>query len=48
LFAAANEQKELREIEGAGHVDLQVFAGADYNRRILAFLKGVLGSEVRN
>jgi fermentation-respiration switch protein FrsA (DUF1100 family) len=38
LFDAAPEPKELWMVEGAGHVDLYDYAGAEYERRILAFL----------
>jgi pimeloyl-ACP methyl ester carboxylesterase len=42
LFAAAHAPKTLWEVAGAGHVDLQRFAGAEYDRRILAFLAATL------
>ena len=39
LFATAREPKELWLIPNAAHVDYLEFAGDDYRRRILAFLK---------
>ncbi|MGA3024199.1 MAG: alpha/beta hydrolase [Bryobacteraceae bacterium] len=38
LFQAAAEPKELWEIRGAGHEDLYAYAGAEYRRRVVAFL----------
>lgn len=38
LFAAAAEPKQSWWLEGAGHVDLHVFAGDEYERHVLAFL----------
>lgn len=39
LFAAAREPKELWMVEGAAHVDLLAFTQADYEDRVLGFLK---------
>jgi fermentation-respiration switch protein FrsA (DUF1100 family) len=39
LFARAPEPKRLWLVEGAGHVDLERFAGAEYRRRVLGFLE---------
>ena len=36
--ACPNAQKEWWEIKGAAHVDLWTFAGAEYEKRVLAFL----------
>ena len=38
LFAAAAEPKQLWLIDGARHVDLHAFAGAEYEKRVLDFL----------
>jgi len=38
LFAAAAEPKQLWLVDGAAHVDMLAFAGAEYERRVLAFL----------
>lgn len=38
LYANAPEPKEIWEIPGAAHVDLQNYAGTEYNARILEFL----------
>lgn len=38
LFDRAPEPKAFWSIEGAGHVDLHEFAGAEYERRVGAFL----------
>ncbi len=37
MFAAAAEPKQLWEVEGAGHIDLERFARPEYRRRILEF-----------
>ncbi|HVJ53681.1 MAG TPA: alpha/beta fold hydrolase [Aliidongia sp.] len=37
IFARANAPKELWEVPGAGHSDLQAHAGAEYDRRLLDF-----------
>jgi fermentation-respiration switch protein FrsA (DUF1100 family) len=42
LFDAAPEPKESWLIEGAAHVDLHDYAGAEYERRVLAFLEKYL------
>lgn len=42
LFAAAVPPKEFWMIEGAAHEDFHRFAGADYERRLLAFLQAHL------
>jgi pimeloyl-ACP methyl ester carboxylesterase len=43
IFAACpNPLKEWWEVPGAAHVDLGRFAGAEYERRVLAFLERVL------
>jgi uncharacterized protein len=42
LFNAAAEPKELWLVDGAAHVDLQAFAAAEYEKRILGFLAGKL------
>jgi len=42
LFDAAKGPKELWIVPGAGHVDLHKAAGAEYERRILAFLESTL------
>ena len=39
LFAAANAPKQLWEVRGAAHVDLERFAPDEYERRIIAFLR---------
>lgn len=44
LFAAASEPKQLWIVPGAAHVDLQARAGAEYQRRVLAFLDTTLRS----
>ena len=38
VFSAAAEPKSLWEVPGAAHVDLHDFAGAEYERRVDAFL----------
>lgn len=38
LFAAINGERELWEVEGAGHFDLHGFVPAEYERHVLAFL----------
>ncbi len=38
LFDAAAEPKQLWLVDGAAHVDMHVFASAEYERRILDFL----------
>jgi uncharacterized protein len=38
LFERAPEPKAFWSVEGAGHVDLHEFAGAEYERRVGAFL----------
>lgn len=38
LFAAAHEPKQLWLVDGAGHVDLCRFGGAEYRRRVLEFM----------
>jgi alpha-beta hydrolase superfamily lysophospholipase len=38
LFAAAAEPKQAWWVEGAAHVDMQQFAGGEYEKRVLAFL----------
>ena len=38
LFAAAAEPKQLWLLDGAAHVDMHVFAKAEYEQRVLAFL----------
>jgi len=43
LFAAAAEPKQLWIVPGAGHVDLHHFARAEYEQRVLAFLREHLG-----
>ena len=42
LFARASEPREFWPVEGAGHEDLHAFAGADYERRVGAFLERYL------
>jgi dipeptidyl aminopeptidase/acylaminoacyl peptidase len=42
LFAAAREPKSLWFIPGAEHEDLQAFAPAEYQRRVLGFIEGYL------
>ncbi|MCP4545774.1 MAG: hypothetical protein GY835_04825 [bacterium] len=37
LFAAANEPKEFRVIDGAAHIDFHAYVGAEYERRIVSF-----------
>jgi dipeptidyl aminopeptidase/acylaminoacyl peptidase len=39
LFDAAHEPKELFVVEGAGHADAHSAGGAEYERRVLAFLE---------
>jgi uncharacterized protein len=43
LFAAAREPKELWEVSGAAHADFHRHAGAEYERRVLAFLTRTIG-----
>lgn len=38
LFNAAAAPKEFWLVPGAGHVDMHAFAGAEYERRVLAYL----------
>jgi uncharacterized protein len=38
LFAKAPDPKRLWLVPGAAHVDLDRFAGAEYERRVLGFL----------
>lgn len=38
LFAHAREPKAFWEVDGAAHVDLHAFSGAEYERRVGAFL----------
>jgi fermentation-respiration switch protein FrsA (DUF1100 family) len=45
LFAAAREPKQMHVFAGAGHVDLQAFAPADYARVVLRFLEANLRRE---
>lgn len=46
LFAAASDPKELWAVPGTGHVDLQVFAKAQYENKVGAFLdRYVRGSD---
>lgn len=45
MFAAAREPKQLWEVEGAGHVDLERFARPEYHRRILDFFGRYLRAE---
>lgn len=42
MFASANEPKELWVVDGAAHVDLQAFAPAEYEKRVVDFLKRAL------
>lgn len=42
LFSRASEPREFWPVEGAGHEDLHAFAGADYERRVGAFLERYL------
>lgn len=42
IFAAAHEPKQLWMVEGAAHVDLHKFAGAEYEQRVGAFLEANL------
>jgi uncharacterized protein len=42
LFARAPEPKQLWEVAGAGHEDLYAYAGAEYERRVGAFLAAQL------
>jgi uncharacterized protein len=44
LFAAAREPKRLWEVPGAAHADFHRFATAEYERRVLDFLAGSVGS----
>jgi len=44
LFAAAAAPKELWSVDGAAHVNLHRFAGAEYERRVSEFLKRYLSS----
>jgi fermentation-respiration switch protein FrsA (DUF1100 family) len=46
MFAAAPEPKEFWLVPGAAHEDLHAVAKAEYERRVLAFLRrsGVGGS----
>ncbi len=38
MSARANEPKRLWLVEGAGHVDLEGFAPAEYRNHVLAFM----------
>jgi uncharacterized protein len=42
LFAAAAAPKELWAVDGAAHVNLHRFAGAEYERRVSEFLSRYL------
>ena len=42
LFAKAPDPKQLWLVPGAAHVDLDRFAGAEYERRVLEFLADAL------
>lgn len=42
LFAAAKSPKQLWIVDGAAHVDLERFAGAEYHRRVFDFLDPLL------
>jgi dipeptidyl aminopeptidase/acylaminoacyl peptidase len=42
LYEAAHEPKELFVVEGAAHSEAHAVAGADYERRVLAFLQRFL------
>jgi len=42
LFQAAREPKEYWELAGAGHQDFHAFARAEYEKRVLEFLKRCL------
>src|SRR5262245_8249249 len=44
LFARANQPKELWVIAGANHVDFHRYAPAEYERRVLDFLRPLLKS----
>ena len=44
LFEAAREPKELYVVEGAQHVNARWVGGAEYERRVLAFLARFLDS----
>jgi fermentation-respiration switch protein FrsA (DUF1100 family) len=43
LFSRAAEPKQKWSIDGAGHEDLDAFAGDEYRARILQFLSAALG-----
>ena len=38
MFARANEPKRLWLVEGAGHIDLEGYAPAEYRDHVLAFI----------
>jgi fermentation-respiration switch protein FrsA (DUF1100 family) len=42
LFNAAAAPKQFWMVQGAGHVDLHAFVGAEYERRVLEFLSARL------
>ena len=42
LFSHAAEPKQMWSIDGAGHVDLDAFAGDEYRKRVLRFLSAAL------
>jgi fermentation-respiration switch protein FrsA (DUF1100 family) len=42
VFARAPDPKRLWLVPGAAHVDLDRFAGAEYERRVLEFLADAL------
>jgi len=44
LFSAASDPKDFCAIEGAAHVDLHQFEGAEYERRVAAFLDRYLNN----
>ena len=44
LYEAATSRKQMWIVSGAGHGDLHAKAPADYERRVLAFLKECLGT----
>jgi len=48
IYANANDPKELWIIPGARHQDFQRYARAEYERRVVAFLRGHLQGHLRD
>jgi len=48
LFEAAAAPKQMWSVEGAAHVDLYQFAGAEYERQLLSFFERYLAKPTRS